>query len=243
MADLTRLDAQSPRTTRANSGIWLQAFGDYHVAPRWAILTEAQIRRANFASEANQTLGRLGVNFDVTRSGSVRLGAGYLFAQSHPYGAFPAPNSFPEHRVWQQLILNARLGQTALQQRFRLEQRWVGQVATAPSGDAFVDHWVYRGRARAQFRATIPLRGRPVQSGDLYVAVADEVFVSFGENVGTNLFDQNRAYAVLGLQLRRGLRIEGGYLNVTAAKANGSNLEVNHILLVSLYHTADLFGP
>lgn len=238
----TGLAAQTPeRTIRSNSGAWVQAFGDYHVAPRWAVLVEGQLRRADLVSDANQELLRMGLSYDATKSGSVRLGAGIARVYSFPYGDFPIANDTRERRVWQQLILNMNVANVGLQQRFRLEQRWIGDVVTAPDGDERVDSWPFRSRARSQFRATIPFHQRPIRTGDFYAAVGDELFVGFGSRVGTGLFDQNRAYAVLGVQPRSGLRVEAGYLNVTIARANGSNVEVNHLLLLSLFHTASLF--
>jgi hypothetical protein len=233
--------AQSPtRTIRSNSGAWLQTVGDYRVARRWALHVEAQHRRANVATEHNQSFLRLGVNYDAVRSGALRLGAGVLVARSDQYGDLPAPDDVPERRSWQQLLVNGSAGRVALQQRFRLEQRWIGDVPTGAAGDDRVRAWPLRHRARTQFRATIPFRPGPIATGDLYAAAFDELFVSFGSRVGTNLFDQNRAAAVLGWQPRRGLRVEGGYMNVTVAKANGGTVEVNHLLLLSLSHVAAL---
>src|SRR4051812_40710318 len=60
------LAAQAPaRVTGSNSGIWLQFYGTYHAASRWAILAGAQLRRANFASEAEQTWLQLGLSYDA----------------------------------------------------------------------------------------------------------------------------------------------------------------------------------
>jgi hypothetical protein len=232
------LAAQAPaRTVRSNSGVWLQAVGDYRVAPRWALHGEGQHRRANLASEHNQSFLRLGANYDAVRSGALRVGAGVLLARSDEYGDVPSPDGVPERRTWQQLLVNATAGRVGLQQRFRLEQRWVGDV---PADGGPVRAWPLRHRVRSQFRATIPFRPGPIRPGDLYAATFDELFVSFGSRVGTNLFDQNRAAALLGWQARPGLRVEGGYLNVTVAKANGATVEVNHLLLLSLSHAVAL---
>lgn len=73
-----------------------------------------------------------------------------------------------------------------------------------PGGREVADGRLFSWRARSLSRATIPFHKGPIRDGDLYAALADEVFVAFGSNVGTNLFNQNRAYAVLGWQVDHG---------------------------------------
>jgi hypothetical protein len=231
----------STRVTGSNSALWLQYFGDYHFTSRWALVVAGQLRRANFASQAEQTFLQLGLGYDVTKGGGVTVGAGYIYLHTYPYGDFPAPTDFPEHRAWQQLVINTGLGRVQLQQRYQLEQRWIAEVATRPDGEEFVEDWVFSWRARSWFRATIPFHKRPIREGDLYAALTDEVFVAFGSNVGTNLFNQNRTFALLGWQVGHGLRVETGYMNQILAKGvNGNEIEINHVLVVALYHSANL---
>jgi hypothetical protein len=236
------LAAQAPtRVTGSNSGLWLQYYGNYHVASRLAIMAGFQLRRANFVSEAEQTWLQLGLGYDVTKGGGVTVGAGYIYLHTYPYGVFPEAADFPEHRAWQQLVINSGLGQTKLEQRFQLEERWIAQVVTGAGGEAVADGRVFSWRARSLFRATIPFHQRPIRDGDLYAGLADEVFVAFGSNVGTNLFNQNRAYAVLGWQAGHGLRVETGYMNQIVAKGDdGNQIEIDHVILVTLYHSAKL---
>jgi uncharacterized protein DUF2490 len=241
LAGALPLEAQGPsRVTRSGSGLWAQYYGNYHFASRWAFLVGGQLRRAQFASEAAQTWLQLGLAYDVTKGGGVTVGAGYIHLQTFPFGAFPAPTDFPEHRAWQNLVINTRLGQVGLQQRFQLEQRWIGNVASRPGGEEFVKAWVPIWRARSQLQATIPFQKQPIGDGDLYAVLADEVFVAFGSNAGTNLFNQNRVYALLGWQLGHGFRVQGGYLNQIVANGSGSQIAINHVMIVSLYHSATL---
>ena len=90
-----------------------------------------------------------------------------------------------------------------------LEQRWVGRYASAASQTE--DEFLYTNRIRYMMRWQLPLK----KSGDRipYLAVYDEVFVGFGNNVGENIFDQNRIGILLGCPVNENFRIEGGYLN------------------------------
>jgi hypothetical protein len=72
----------------------------------------------------------------------------------------------------------------------------------------------------------------------------DEFFAAFGKNVPTNVFDQNRAFAGLGIQLPKLGRLELGYLNQLINKGYFANAvtqkvvnkrEQNNILSIALY--------
>jgi hypothetical protein len=231
----------APRVTRSSSGLWAQFYGNYLVASRWALLAGAQLRRADFVSEAEQIWLQLGLAYDATKGGGVTVGAGYIYLHTYPFGAFPVATDFPEHRAWQQLGITTGLGRVGLQQRFQLEQRWVASKVTRPDGREVVEDWVFSWRARSLFKATVPFRKRPIGNGDLYAAFVDEVFVAFGSNVGTNLFNQNRASALLGWQVGHGVRVETGYMNqIVSRGTNGNEIEIHHVLIVALYHSAKL---
>ena len=61
----------------------------------------------------------------------------------------------------------------------------------------------------------LPLKGKSIDNKTPYVALYDEIFVGFGENVNENIFDQNRIGVLLGYKFNKNLRVEGGYLNQT----------------------------
>ena len=65
------------------------------------------------------------------------------------------------------------------------------------------------------FRLQIPLKGKSIDNKTPYIAIYDEIFIGFGENVNENIFDQNRLGVLLGYKFNNSLRIEGGYLNQT----------------------------
>ena len=49
----------------------------------------------------------------------------------------------------------------------------------------------------------------------IYMAVADEIFIGAGKNVGVNIFDQNRLFAGLGYKMNKNINIELSYFNQT----------------------------
>ncbi len=74
----------------------------------------------------NRDLFRTGVNYSLRKD--VNLIAGYAFAQTYSYGDYPAAFAFPEHRIFEQVLIKNPIGKVDLSHRFMLEQRFVGRL-------------------------------------------------------------------------------------------------------------------
>ena len=86
-----------------NSHLWLNYVGDHPIGDGpWGVHLESQVRRADFGKNWQQFMVRPGVNYAFTPALSASLG--YAYVETHPYGDYPALDTFPEHRIWQQLI-------------------------------------------------------------------------------------------------------------------------------------------
>lgn len=210
--------AQSPRLNDFNSLAWLVYVGDHKIADKWAIHTEAQLRRVNWFYAPQQELYRLGL---VRKLGErVKVSGGYTFFQSHRYGAYPeTPGQVePEHRAYEDVTLKDQLGHLGLSQRIRLEQRWLG--SRAASGEGPVQKWEYQNRIRYQLELQFPLQGPTIDDEELYLTGFDELFIGFGQNVNRNVFNQNRLAGGLGYQFTKNAQAELVYLY--QVRAHGS---------------------
>lgn len=213
---------------------WYQYFGDHRLTDRWEIHTEAQLRRANLLSDKQQLLLRGGVNYAL--NGQVKLTLGYVYAETYPYGEYPSLAAFPEHRLYQQVLLTpARLGRLSLSHRYRLEQRWITFPGVAEAR--------LLNRARYQVRATVLLNAAQPGPRTLYGFGYDEIFVGFGRHVAANIFDQNRLGTGLGYQLNSVLTLEAGYLHQLAQQRNGRIFEYNHTLTLAVVGNLDIRRP
>jgi hypothetical protein len=226
------------RVTGTNSNAWFVYAGTHALSPKVGLHLEAQLRRSDFLSDPLQLFVRAGVNYAL--ADRVTATGGYAYAWSTPYGEFPAPFAFSEHRVWEQLQLTHATGRLAWQHRYRLEQRWLAQREETPDGGTRTSWWRYVNRFRYMARTTLPLRGATVSRGEPYLAASDEIFVGFGRHVQLNVLDQNRAYAGVGYQAGTHTRVELGYLNQWVLRGNGREMENNHTLQLTLYSTAPL---
>jgi len=214
-----------------NTHAWFMYFGDHPIAKtRWGIHLEGQWRRANVVNTWQQLLLRPGVNFQLTKN--VSLTGGYGYIDTYQYGDFPAVAKFPEHRIFEQVLVNKRVGKLDFANRFRLEQRNIGVMARDAAGDYKVDSYRYENRVRYQIRTTLPLA---LGDGKSYVALANEIKFNFGKYVEKNVFDQNRAYVALGRDLGHQTKFEFGFLEQTLQRRGGLIFEHNHTLQFAIF--------
>jgi hypothetical protein len=201
---------QSPRLRDFHSLGWFVYVGDHQVAKKWAVHTEFQLRRVDWLRDPQQLMARLGLV--RTLSERVKVSGGYTYFQSHRYGAYAEVpgRAEPENRLYEDVTLQDQLGRLGLKHRVRLEQRWLG--SRTADGQGPVQQWKYQNRIRYQLAATFPLQGVKIDDGEFYLAGFDELFVGFGQNVGLNVFNQNRLSGGVGFQLTRDAKAELNYL-------------------------------
>lgn len=223
------------RRTADHVHSWFMYFGNHKLSERWGLHAEAQLRRNDLLANAQQLLLRTGV--DYYSKNNVRWTVGYAFIETYPYGDFPVANAFPEHRIWQQALVGQTIGKVRLSHRYRLEQRMIGNAATGKFEDGRFENR-FRYMAKATFNLT--KSEKPV-----FFAVYDEIFINFGEDVGYNLFDQNRLYGAIGFTLSQNVKLEVGYLNQrvqlrsldVSSGTPQNRIENNHTLQFGVFST------
>lgn len=204
--------AQNNRVGEKNTIAWISYFGTFKLSPQWGIHTEYQFRRTNFVNSWQQGLLRLGANYNLSPKAQLRLG--YAWVETYPYGETPINSfgkQFTEHRTFQMLTLNDNASKLSFAHRFMLEQRWLGRYAAAT--DTKISEFLFANRLRYMFRTQLNFTKPNKQASKFYAAIYDEVFIGFGKNVGQNIFDQNRLGILLGCNLNKHIRLEGGYLS------------------------------
>lgn len=228
--------AITPRPVRAQRQTWTQwnswyaVNADVTLSGPWALLADGSIRRSGPVHESQASFIRGGIAYAL--SPQVRVAVGANWSRTYPYGALPVTYPTTERRTWQQLLLSHDVGRLELSHRYRLEQRFRGRRDDADVDR--VDRWERTSRFRYQVRGTLPLRGDQIEPGGYYVTAANEVFVSFGRFVASNVFDQDRATIAVGRRLDANWRTEVGFLEQVLFKPNGIDVERNHTLTMSL---------
>jgi hypothetical protein len=166
------------------------------------------------------------------------LTLGYVFTDTYPYGDFPSRFRSPEHRTYQQALVRQPIGPIVLSHRYRLEQRFMGEMN---SGDPEqVQNWRYQNRFRYQLRAMIPLTRGNGGGPEWYIPVSNEILLHFGPNLGESIFDQNRPFIGIGHSFGDKGQLEIGYLTQILAQRNGRVMEYNHTVVISFTSTLPL---
>lgn len=205
---------QNNRINNNNSIGWYNFFGTFKISEKFGIHTEYQWRRNEMITQWQQSLLRVGVNYNLNSRLLFRVGYGWI--ETYPYGEIPINGmgrNFTEHRVFEMVQLNHKEGIVDFSHRFIFEQRFVGRYSSInePSEDEFP----LLNRIRYMIRVQVPLKGNEIKDKTPYLAFYDEIFIGFGKNVNMNVFDQNRIGLLLGYRFNKNIRIEGGYLNQT----------------------------
>ena len=222
---------------------WWCYFGTYRITNKLSIWTELQLRRADFVNEWQQVLPRVGLNYHY--KDNIIFTAGYAYLWTYPYGEQPIPLNEPryEHRPWQQVTLLHGTNKVSFQHRYRLEQRFL-QDWTSPDRTTGLrsirDGYELQNRMRYRFLATIPITRTAQGRQKLFATVYNEIFINFGDNIGFNLFDQNRLGTTIGYQFTKDFNWQIGYMNQQIQKPNGIDRENNQALTMFFTFNVDL---
>ena len=228
--------AQNSRIADNSTIGWYNAAFNFKLSPKWGFHADYQWRRTHLISEWQQSF--LGFGFIYNAAPRLQLRAGYNWLETYPYGDFPINGfgkQFTEHRTFESAALSDNLGRVAVTNRIMLEQRWIGTYSSPTLEEE--DDYSYLNRLRYLLRLQTPLGKKIRGVGQPYFAAWNEVFIGFGENVGENVFDQNRTALLLGIQFSERFSLEGGYFNQTfqlGREVNGQNVfQYNNGIIVN----------
>ncbi|CAD0002335.1 DUF2490 domain-containing protein [Flavobacterium salmonis] len=205
---------QNNRISTNNSIGWYNFFGTFKISEKFGIHSEYQWRRNEMITQWQQSLLRIGINYNLNSRVLFRIGYGFI--ETYPYGEIPINGmgrDFTEHRIFEMVQLNHKEGILDFSHRFMLEQRFVGRYSSI--NETTEDEFPLLNRIRYMIRVQVPLKGNEIKDKTPYLAFYDEIFIGFGKNVNMNVFDQNRIGILLGYRFNKNIRIEGGYLNQT----------------------------
>lgn len=204
--------AQNTRIDDHNQIGWYTYTGTFKLSNKFGIHSEYQFRRDNFIKDWQQSLIRVGVNYQANPKLQLRLG--YARVETYAYGDIPINaygKNFKEDRMYEMATVADKIGIVEMSHRFMLEQRWVGKYSSADKTKE--DMTVYSNRFRYMNRLQVPLKGKTIGDNTPYAAVYDEIMLGFGKNVAENVFDQNRLGILLGYKFNQRFKIEGGFLS------------------------------
>ncbi len=220
------LKAQAP-LVHGNPNAWFLLLNHYRFAPKWRIGNEFHIRRDDWLKDQQQLLIRPYLEYKL--SDKVDLTAGYTYILTGTYGDFANPINQPEHNIWEQLVIKNKIGKNSISHRYRLENRFRGNIATSQIGEDFIDGYSFSNRFRYRLTYKRPL------SDLLFVHVFDEVWINMSNKFQIRSFDRNWLYAGLGAKFLDGGNVQLAYVHQWGEN-NPSRFEQHHTLQLTIQY-------
>lgn len=215
----TETMGQVSRIIDPNTICWLTTINTISTGKKTSLHLEYANRRSEGIAVPMQQLVRVGLNHRINSKMTVTAGGAFFL--TYPYNEYPSnipAVRFPEKRLFEQISLSDSISSLSILHRFRLEQRWSGRMDTADIKE--VASWSYTNRIRYLIRFAHPLIRPKKDKGGLYAVAQNELFISFGKNVKSNIFNQNRLGLLLGTRLSKHLTLECGYLDQVIEQGN-----------------------
>jgi hypothetical protein len=161
---------------------------------KWTAWYEAQTRSDLLYNHFYYYEQKAGATFALTPNVNLGYGLGLYGTYKTDFNFENKVNS--EFRQWQQLVINQNVDRVKLENRFRVEQRWINGI--------------FSSRLRYRFNITVPINSPKISPKTFFVSVFDEVFF----NVTTApYYLRNRIYGGIGYQFNAWLTLQGGLLH------------------------------
>lgn len=218
---------------------WFAATSNIKLNNRITVLAEVHFRYASdFAPQQYQARG--GLDIKLTEHLFI-VPLAYVYTWNYKYGKQPVEFVNNEHRFWQQVMYKHHVRRVKVDHRVRLEQRFIQHHSLLSDGTV-VDGGYTNQQTRLRYRlmARLPINTSTIKPGTCFIAVYDEIFFSWGDNVTYHKPDQNRIFAGLGYQINERLNMIGGFLNQTLIKSNGTKQENNCGFQIQFTYNVDL---
>jgi hypothetical protein len=194
----------------ASVGNWTMFFNQTRLNDKWSLSSDLQFRSYDIRPNTEQLMVRVGGNFHYNQH--VTLTAGYAWATNYiDNEEIIKPQYINENRLWEQVLLKHNLGRLLVENRFRLEQRWMD-----------INHQMnYKNRIRYLFRTIIPINKKELAANTLFLNLYDEIFIYST----TSPFDRNRLYTAIGFQFNSVISTQLGYMFQTVGSVTKQYLQ------------------
>lgn len=181
----------------------LRSWGTYlsqvKFSSSWGLSFELHERSNSFISEHGQFLFRPSLDYHLNNK--LIFSVGYTYIHTEPLNQ---SKSFNENNLWEQLLVINQLKSLQLQNRFRLEQRWIQRF----SERSIIN---YSNRLRYRLNAKINVINWGNKS--VFFQAFDELWFVIGNEIESFDFSRNWIYTGLGIDFSKTSNVHIGYLN------------------------------
>ena len=223
------LNAQSQKNIDHQSILWARYYNQLVLNESWSIHTEFDNRVFLKPFEQNLYVFRIQGRYKINEKLEAGIGYAYFSVSTQiPEQTFNF--EIPENRGQQDISWKEKLGKVTINQRFQVEERFVGNANSQGLTDRNTFFWRFRYRLQGDFILW------KKENQFLKTILFDEIFINAGKNIVYNTFDQNRMYAGIQYGFNKNLGVELGYLKSFQQRANGLDFFNRDIIRLSIFH-------
>jgi hypothetical protein len=195
-----------PTTNAQNNvlGGWYLVNLNYHFTKKFTLYSEVQTRSQHVLDDFYYRELKGGLNYKLTDNIHVFVGFGNYKTYTYP-GNYEKPVQVNENRLWEQFVYTANLDRIGIENRVRVEQRWL-------NGD-------YHNRFRYRLALSIPVNHLKIQNKTFFPVVFDEVFFTDKDPY----FIRNRIFGGAGYRFTKVVTVQMGFLRQSDFSADGSS--------------------
>lgn len=206
LAGVPFFNSSKAQEIHGNPNVWLFNLTEIKINDQWQFGNEFHFRYDEYVKTSQQFLFRPYIDYGF--SDKLVGSFGYTYILTKPYGDYPLPTDKPEHNIWEQITVKNTLGEWNLAHRFRLENRWSGNIVTnTTTGENEIDGYNFSNRFR--YRLTLK---RNIGTS-FYTHIFDELWIREKNKVKSIAFDRNWIYAGLGWKMTPIFSVELAYLH------------------------------
>lgn len=208
------------KTVHANL-LWAGYYNTIQLNNHWSIVSDAQVRRRNWANQWSQILVRSGLSYSFNNNIAITGGMAFFKNAQYINTLLFLKN---EWRPWQEISYQIKFSKTNLTHRLRTEERFLQQLLNNKLTGRYKH--VFRLRYRVDWQLSL--------SEYLKFGIGNEVLVNPGYLKNNRFFDQNRTFAGISSTLSPSTNLQFQYLKIFQWQSNSSQLEDQNIVRLNV---------
>lgn len=213
--------------------LWYALFTTIDINKKWYFQHEFQERHFIRPFKQHQFVVRSHIHRFLGDSGWEVSAGMCLFLQSSNDPTVPTSLTIPELRPHVEFAYAQKLPLISFDHRYRVEARFFHNTNSTKT--ELEDGYTF-GNYRFRYRIQATMRLLKITGNNyLKVKVSNEIHINAGRNITKNVFDQNRVFAGISLDLSPSTILEVGYMNWFQQKNNGNFYNRDILRLTAFY--------
>ena len=237
MVTVSSFSVQAQKEVTNQNLVWYSFFSTQNIGEKWFVQSEVQERHFVNPASQHQFVLRCHLHRVLGKSGWETAAGICFFLQSPNDPESNVKLTIPELRPHIEFTYRQKLKYLSIDHRYKAEARFFHNTNDARTeledGFGFGNF-----RLRYRVQVTVPILKIDDQRA-LKLKLSDEIHINAGQSIVKNVFDQNRIYGGLSVDVLPSLTFEAGLLNWFQQRPSGDYYN-RKILRFTVYHKINL---